>query len=591
MTYNHQLTIDAKKGQFIITCPMWANDLLHDLPSRRWSKSQRAWIAPIIKQNVVVIKGLTHMGGVETTNDAVLALREYDAMVKEAGKRNSGFPAWYKFKTEPRAHQHRALAKGYGLKAYALFMDMQTGKSKTTIDLLAAHRMEGHIYGALILSKLTLRNNWVKQFELHCPIPYSIHLPSTDKERQFEQWLGAPEDFKVMVVGWESLSAGGMKKLCERFMLSLHSSAIAGDETTYITNHKSARSQEAAKLARLANYRYALTGTPVAEGPMNLFMQFEFLDPEIIGIGDFYAFRNRYAIMGGYQREIRPGLKQPTEIVGYQNIDELMGLIGPNSFQVMKTEAYDLPPKRYEVRTVQITAKQRALYNQVKKEGTLRMRGDEEHVLKNTLEVALRLHQITGGHSVQAREERKLKKNGEESVKTVYDPVEILPPDENPKMMEVMEVVKEYHGKQGIVWAVYSPEIHSLAKLLRDAGYRVGELHGGVPDADRQPMVDAFQRGEIDWVVGNAATGGMGYTMMASVVNVFYNNTFKMIDRLQAEDRAWGDGQSKPGIWIDIVAEKTVDITVMKAIEAKEDMSTYIKGKIKDITALLDGEA
>ena len=34
---------------------------------------------------------------------------------------------------------------------------------------------------------------------------------------------------------------------------------------------------------------------------MNLFMQFEYLDPNIIGIGDYYAFRNRYAIMGGYR--------------------------------------------------------------------------------------------------------------------------------------------------------------------------------------------------------------------------------------------------------------------------------------------------
>jgi SNF2 family DNA or RNA helicase len=207
------------------------------------------------------------------------------------------------------------------------------------------------------------------------------------------------------------------------------------------------------------------------------------------------------------------------------------------------------------------------------------------------LEVALRLHQITGGYTVKAGARRRMTRTKGEIEEVVYEPVEIVAPKDNPKMMELMDIVGGFKKKQGIIWAVYKPEIAAIVKMMRAAGLLVGELHGGIPEADRQPMVDAFQNGQLDWIVGNASTGGMGYTMMASEVNIFYNNTFKMIDRVQAEDRAYGDGQLKSGIWIDIVAEKTVDVAIIAALELKQDLATYVRERITRASKILEGEA
>jgi hypothetical protein len=582
------IDVNNENTQFVITCPFYANELIRDLPNRRWSKAKRAWTSPIIRANVEHIRTLTTMGGVTTTPAAVDALARYDQDRANAGFRGAGFPYWYKFKREPRTHQMEALKKGYGLHAYALFMDMQTGKSKTSIDMVTAHRMEGHIQAVLILTKLTLRKNWAGALEDDCPIPYSVHLPRTDNKVAFEKWLSTPHDFKIMIAGWESLSVGGMAKMCERFLLSHHPTAIIGDETNYIMTHKATRSKEAERLSKMAEYRYALTGTPATEGPMKLYQQFEFLDTNIIGIGDFYAFRNRYAVMGGYVPKEGPMKGKPLEVVGYQNMDELMELIAPHSFQVMKTDAYDLPPKRYQLREIELTEEQRKVYSTVKKEGVIR-HGDEETTVKTVLEVMLRLHQICGGYTVIPRKIQSWDKDGNPKIKMTYDPMEILPPAKNPKIIELKSIVEEARHKQGIIWAVYLPEVHAIIKVLRSMGLKVGELHGGIPEDDRQPMVDAFRAGDIQWVVGNASTGGMGYTMMASEINIFYNNTFKMRDRLQAEDRAWGDGQTKSGIWIDLVAAKSVDVTIKAALKDKEDLHNFIRHRLRDITAMLDG--
>lgn len=587
---NDQLIIDANLSQFMITCPFWANDQVRNLPNRRWMKAKRVWVAPIIRANVDHVERMISRGGTAVTEAAKNALATYHAERAASNDANrAGFPPWYQFKRKPRAHQMEALNKGYERNAFALFMDMQTGKSKTAIDMVAAHRMEGHIQAVLIFTKKTLRGNWVNALAEDCPIPYSVHLPYTTKAKQFEQWLYTKHDFKIMIVGWESLSAGGMPDMCEKFLLCHHPTAIIGDETTYIMSHDATRSHIAEKYGRMTEFRYALTGTPAAEGPLNLFQQFEFLDPEIIGIGDYYAFRNRYAIMGGYTPKDGPMRGKPTAVVGYQNMDELMELIGPYSYQVMKSEAYDLPPKRYQVREIELTKEQRQVYNVIKKDNILK-HGDEVKVVQNTLELLLRLHQVAGGYTVKPREVITADKNGDPKVKIFYDPVEIVPPDKNPKIIELLSIVEQAKGKQGLVWAVYSPEIRAIAAEMKKLGLRVGELHGGIDEKDRQPMIDAFKRGEYDWIVGNASTGGMGYSMHSAEIAVFYNNTHKIRDRLQAEDRLWGDGQTKSPILIDLIADKTVDRTIMRALEVKEDLHEYVRKRIKEVHKMLDGD-
>lgn len=593
-TEQMQVDLHTNGSMFLVRCPLWANEIIRDVPSRRWSKSARAWTVPVLRQNVEAVRRIMQMPGVHTTVRAKEAVNTYQDKIDGMRRNTGGFPSWYKFKRPPRAHQQRALDKGYGLRAFALFMDMQTGKSKTAIDLTTAHRMEGHIDGTLILTKLSLRGNWLQVLADDCPIPYSAYLPYTDREREFDQWLDKPHDYKVMIVGWESLSAGGMIELCRRFM-AYPRRAIIGDETTFISGHKAQRSLYAVELAKAAAYRYALTGTPAAEGPMNLYMQFEYLDPNIIGIGDFLAFRNRYAIMGGFMRPVgNSGKKVPTQIVGYQDLDELTGIIAPHSFQVLKKDAYDLPPKRYKRHEVQITDAQRAMYRKVKSEGVLAQRDGSEMILQNVLEVALRLHQITGGYGVTPREHRYMGLDKDrkpiEKVKTIYEPYAIVTPDKNPKIQELLAVTDEAKHKQGIIWVVYQHEIAAITEQLRLRKLRIGELHGKIAERDRQPMVNEFNKGNLQWVVANAATGGMGFPMMASEVNIFYNNTFKNIDRAQAEDRAYGDGQTKSGIWIDIIGNKTVDALIMAALAQKQDLSDFIKHRIGEAIKLLDGE-
>ncbi len=66
----------------------------------------------------------------------------------------------YKFKTEPYAHQIKALEKSWAQETYGLFMEMGTGKSKVLVDNIAMLYDRGAIKGALIVAPKGVYKNW-----------------------------------------------------------------------------------------------------------------------------------------------------------------------------------------------------------------------------------------------------------------------------------------------------------------------------------------------------------------------------------------------------------------------------------------------
>ena len=108
---------------------------------------------------------------------------------------------------------------------------------------------------------------------------------------------------------------------------------IIADESQKIKGPSTKQSKGMHRLGEVAKYKLILTGTPVTASPMDFFSQYKFLDPDIFG-KSYYAFRNRYAVMGGYKNK---------QVVGYQNKDELIRKAHSIAYRITKAEALDLP--------------------------------------------------------------------------------------------------------------------------------------------------------------------------------------------------------------------------------------------------------
>ncbi len=567
-----QLDYDAPRGRFVMECPFALNWVAKGTPNRRWMSKDRHWSIPAIRANIKYLS--EHMRQLECTPGATGAISEaLDSYTRPISRdRTPKFPPWYSFKTVPRVKQMEALNKVYDQKAIALFMDMRTGKTKVVIDLVCARRIEGKTDLMLIVCPLSIRKNWVREIATHSPIPIDVHLLDTGKPKAFDKWLSEPHDFKCMIVGVESFAAGSASKFAERFLLAGTRTVMVVDESSKIKNHRANRTKVCISLARKAETRIVMTGTPIAQGPMDLFAQFEFLDPDIIGIGDFFSFRNRYAVMGGYEGR---------QIVGYENLDELMEIIEPFVFQVRKDEVFpDAPPKIYIRREVQMNPEQKRLYKQMKKDAMVES-GLQTLSVQNSLEKMLRLQQITGGLVAYLAPEGS-------DTKFMLERI----PGNNPKIEELIDVSEEYDGPT-IVWCVYKEEIRMVVDELRKkyGDEQVVELHGDVSEADRDRNVNVlFQGRRSRFLVGNAATGGMGLTMSVAEIEVYFSNSFNFTDRLQSEERAFGPDKKNGTVVVDIVAEGTVDHHVLEALASKQSVSEYVRGSIDILKSKLFGD-
>ncbi|TXG97767.1 MAG: DEAD/DEAH box helicase [Nevskiaceae bacterium] len=574
---------DARKGRFIIQVPPWLNDTVRAIPSRKWNDSGKVWTAPATRVNVKYMSEA--MGGAHWTRSALAKLAEVKDNTGKVIAPALPWPLHYKFKTEPMRTQRAALERAFGRPAFAFFKDMGTGKSKTFIDLASASRMHPLVDAALMVCPVALRKNWLRELAIHCPLPYDAYILNSAKPKEFDAWLDKKHDFKWLIVGVESLGISAKPyEMMLKFLDRMNKRVIMGiDESSKIKNHASIRSQRCHFAARHAAIRIPMTGTPIAKSVMDLYSQFEFMDPDILGIGDFYAFRNRYAVFGGFENK---------QMIGYQNMDELMEIITPFIYQVRKEEAMpDLPPKVYTRRYVKMSVEQSKHYKSMVKDRRITLTGVNgesiDHTVKNVLGMTLRLQQIAGG----------------------FLPVEVIDPltqepriemqpigKGNPKVEDLLDWTDEFDG-QAIIWCAYRPEIDAVVTALRAkfGADQVVECHGGIEESKRDIDInEVFQSGRARWVVGNVSTGGMGLTMTAATAEFYYSNTHNFIDRAQSEDRAHRKGQKNSVLYVDQIAQidmgtaepvDTIDAAIVASNEGKKDLSEYVKDEIERITA------
>lgn len=557
---------DEKTSRFHIHSPPWFVDKMRAIPNRRWDAKRKVWTAPALRANIEYLTGQfkPEQFTLAASNRVVEARTKREVVRKK-------FPLSYEFKLKPMLHQLAGLDRVYGLNNYALFMQQRTGKTKIVIDDACAHNANGEVELLVIVCLNSLKINWQVELEKNSTREMSVHTLETSKKKDFDKWVGDPHPFRVLIVAVESLAAGSAAGMVERAMLTSIRAMMVIDESHKIKNHSANRSKVCVELGKMATRRAILTGTPSANGFMDYFMQFEFLDPDIIGIGDFYSYRNRYAVMGGYDNK---------QIIGYDNIGELMELITPYVYQVQRKDVFfDLPDKEYEIRTVQMSKEQAKVYDSLRKSKKANI-GSNESEVQNALTLMGRLQEVTAN----------IFSYGNPNYDGVVDKVKYKNEyigQSSPKVDELLTIAEEEEGSI-IIWAVYDKEIDSITKALREkfGTDSVVEVHGRIAPEERDYNVrQLFQKKKARFLVGNAATGAAGHEMSAAEIMVYMTNSFNYVDRSQSEDRASSSQQKNVVKVIDILCEGTVDFIAKEALDNKQDLSTYASGRIKEIMA------
>jgi len=465
----------------------------------------------------------------------------------------------YNFKTKPYAHQMTALEKSWDKSEYGYFMEMGTGKSKVLVDNMAMLYDKGRINGAVIIAPKGVYRNWLSQ-EIPNHLPSHVQhktvlwtaSSSKAKDKEYRQLFESDDDLHILIVNVEALSTKRGLEFVAKF-LSCHETLLAIDESTTIKNPKAKRTKSILLLSKRAKYRRILTGSPVTKSPLDLYTQCNFLNEFLLGFSSYYAFRNRYANMidknfGGRRVQL---------IGSYKNLDELATSIKAFSYRVLKEDCLDLPEKVYTRREVELTDEQDQAYATMKSAALASLKG-KMATAPHVLTQLMRLHQITCGHL----------KNDDESITEL----------KHKRIDELLSVLNETEGKV-IIWANYIYDIEKIVTAIEDE-YGIDsvvEYYGKIPAETRQKNIWEFQNNpKCRFFVGNPQTGGYGITLTAASTVIYYSNGYDLEKRLQSEDRAHRIGQNKSVTYIDLIAPKTVDEKIVKALRKKMNIANEI---------------
>jgi len=454
-------------------------------------------------------------------------------------------------------HQLVALRKAWPHREFAFFHEMGTGKTYETI-LLAARRYErGLIQGLVVICPTPIKSVWETELEKFCPVDYSCWVYQSGDQPSI--WSREKRDeLKVLVIGVESLSIQNGKSIqTVEYFKRFHNIMAVVDESSRIKNWKAKRTENVIKIGGWADFRLILTGTPITQGMEDLFGQFLFLNANIIGCKNYFVFRNKYCVMGGFQNK---------QILGYQFKEDLLARVAPYVDYVTKEQCLDLPEQVYPAAIeVRPTNEQKRVMEQLRLEFAMED-GDKEITISTILERTLRYQQVIGGTFPFEEDGR-------------YDTQPIS--GRNPKLEALLEYIGDLpRDAKVIIWARFVPEIRYIVDALRaEFGEESTlEFYGATDHEQRKQNSRLFQEDiRRRFIVSNQTVGGYGQTWTAATYNVYYSNTFSYEDRYQSESRSHRKGQSHHVTYQDIEMAVPQDRMIMNAVRKKRSLAEEVE--------------
>lgn len=451
-------------------------------------------------------------------------------------------------RTELMPHQVPAVEKMIRTTIGGLFMDMGTGKTRTTLELVYRRqdRIDKVVYFCPVSLKATVKQEILKHTD--CTDADIYVFGSKTRERSVPKALW-------YIIGIESMSSSTRMVLAANKLITARSMVIL-DESSYIKGHASKRTTRITALGAKAKYRLILTGTPLSQGVVDLYAQMRFLSPKILGYNSFYSFAANH---------LEYSEKFPGRIVRSHNTRYLAAKTKPYVYQITKEECLDLPDKLYETRYFHFTDEQGHEYRLAKEEilAELEKENFDSTVIFRLFTV---LQEIVCGF-------------WNRRVKGKFQLIEFR----HYRLETFMEAVADVpESEKIIVWAKFQYDIKHIAKALIDqyGEESVALFHGGIREKDRPNQVELF-RGPARFFVSTPSCGGHGLTLNESHYVIFYNNGFKYSERLQAEDRNHRIGQSHKVTYIDIHCADSIDDRIAKALSDKEDAATSFRKEVE----------
>lgn len=495
----------------------------------------------------------------------------------------------------PWSHQAKLRHALADMRAAAIFWEQRVGKTRPTIENAGDLFARGEIDSMIVLAPNGVHRNWVTdELPAWADFPYeavtwrAARAGTKTFKEEIEGLLKTPK-LAVLAINVEALPLDATKAYLARFLASRKVMAVA-DEAQVLKTPGARRTKVAVRVGARAAYRRILSGTPNPESPFELYSQFGFLDPAILGFSNYHAFCRRhaefetgYGAHGSYQKVVTndDGTK------AYRRLDELERKIAPHTFRLRRDQCGDLPPVTFQKRYFQLAKAQLDAIQGIKDEHFHELASGEKVGGAVVLTRMVRMQQIASNILVPLREAQRHEECGGTGcvdcdglgliVPEAGPAKQLVPDDDDPRLAALLEELRTA-AMPVIVWSRWTQDVERVHRKLTSMGLRGGMYYGPTPDDERDRIKRAFRARELDFMSGNHAAGGRGQDFSAALTTIFYANYFALEPRLQGQDRMINLGDPRPKSVVDLVAEASPDEDIIPALRSKRSLSALVLG-------------
>jgi len=419
--------------------------------------------------------------------------------------------------------------------------DMGLGKTVQAIAVMLDLSKNGPV---LVVAPTSVCHNWVAELARFAPTLRVHELrEASDRKSRVEDL----RSHDVLITSY------GLLAIEEELLSAPRWAMAVFDEAQAFKNAESKRAQAARKIG--AEFRLALTGTPVENDLDELWSLFNILNPRLLGSRERFA--SRFA--GPIERS------KDTRV-----LSSLRALVRPFMLRRTKTAVLsELPPRTEITLEVELPAEERALY---------------EALRRKALEAIGAIGRDGGSQRIHILAEI-MKLRRALCHPALVEPLTLLPGAKIEAFQSLVDELLQNRHK-ALVFSQFTGYLERVAQALDARGISYQYLDGSTPPKERERRVEAFQSGQGDLFLISLRAGGTGLNLTAADYVIHLDPWWNPAVEDQASDRAHRIGQQRPVTIYRLIVRESIEEKIIDLHRRKRDLAsdllegTELSGKL-----------
>jgi len=483
----------------------------------------------------------------------------FNKFIKEAksGKPVKRVKIAPEFKKVMRAYQKEGVDWFYFLRKYRfagiLADDMGLGKTLQTLALLVMEKVRNK--PSIVVCPKSILYNWESEVKKFAPNLKALVIDGIPAERK--DLIKKAKKFDLIITGYATMKKDA--EIYEKEKIKFNYCVL--DEAQFIKNHATKNAAVVKRIA--ADYRLALTGTPLENSVSEIWSVFDFLMPGFLG--SYGAFTKKFQ---------NPIMKENSAIA----LEHLRKKVECFMLRRTKSEVLkELPLKVEQASHCHLEKEQNILYQEI----LVNVKAEINKVVGEKGFNKARIHILAGL--------TKLRQVCNHPVLLLKD--KDYTKYESAKLNMFLELIDEIVGnnRKVLVFSQFTKMLDILASELDKNNIAYNYLSGKTKN--RQELVDDFNQnsGKRVFLISLKA-GGTGLNLTSADNVIIFDPWWNPSVENQAIDRAHRIGQKNSVNVYRLIAVGTIEEKIVKLQERKKFLFDSLVGESKDLFQKLTWE-